>query len=1076
MSGDGDSGEGDTARRVALRAAVAGWVEQAAQSGDPTVVLDPAATHSAQQLAALVRADADTDLESALLVGRLYWFRYLALNTRPDRDIAVEMLLPRFLAAVVQLPPPLLGELAQAALPSVLERIEQAIGSQDRDVVNAAIELGYRTLAAVEQPGALPNYLAGVVLHRFALWGLVTDLDAAVQLMRRALESSPTGHPDRPMYLSNLGDVLRTRFEHTGTPEDLDEAIALGRDAVETTPIGNVDRAAYESNLVGALQRRYERHGDADDLDEAISIGRAAVAAIAEDNPDRAAVLANLSGALQTRSDRTAAARDLDEAVQLGHRAIDALGADSHDRAMYLSNLAGALQRRYTRLQDRADLDAALSTGRRAVAAIIGEDPRRAMYLSNLGNTLRVRFERFKAPADLDEAIAVGRRAVLAADARDPSRALYLANLSNSLGTRFAASDAQSDLDEALLTGGQAVDALPPAHPDRARYLFDYGLTQRTRFARSDAQADLREAVERFAEAVESEAGAPTIRIRAAQQAADLDQRAHPQPAAELLARAVELLPLTAPRPMARTDQQHRLAGFAGLTADAAALALGNPSVPEAERPAIALQLLETGRAVLLARALRLRDDLSRLHDAELAQRFTQLRDQLDEIPDPTTMAVVRNEPLAFDVADRALRDRQRLTDELDELLARIRAVKGLETFGQPPTHDELIAEAADGPVVVFNISEYRCDALLLTSSGVTGIPLPGLSRALVEANATAFQQALSVTRHGTTIPARQAAEQELRRILAWLWDNATGPVLEVLGHRQQLTCAATGPRIWWVPGGLLGLLPVHAAGHHTDPPDPAARTVLDRVVSSYTPSVTALRYARRQPTTATPRQTRALIVRMPTTPGWGVPLKYVPNEASTLATILPGTVTLSEPDPGQLRTVPAESLPTKANVLDHLRTRTIAHFACHGISDPVYPHLSRLLLHDHDSDPLNVAALGPVYVEHAELAYLSACETALVKDTELIDEAIHLAAAFQLAGYPHVIGTQWTVDDGISGAIADNFYAALATTPDGDAAGEDATLDVRRTAAALHDAIRTVREGFRKTPSLWAAHLHSGA
>ena len=102
------------------------------------------------------------------------------------------------------------------------------------------------------------------------------------------------------------------------------------------------------------------------------------------------------------------------------------------------------------------------------------------------------------------------------------------------------------------------------------------------------------------------------------------------------------------------------------------------------------------------------------------------------------------------------------------------------------------------------------------------------------------------------------------------------------------------------------------------------------------------------------------------------------------------------------------------------------------------------------------------------QLAYLSACSTALTRAAELIDEAIHLTAAFQLAGFPHVIGTLWEIDDTIAATIADTFYTHLRTRPD--------TLDTRHAADALHHAVRAVRDTYPRTPSLWAAHLHAGA
>lgn len=124
----------------------------------------------------------------------------------------------------------------------------------------------------------------------------------------------------------------------------------------------------------------------------------------------------------------------------------------------------------------------------------------------------------------------------------------------------------------------------------------------------------------------------------------------------------------------------------------------------------------------------------------------------------------------------------------------------------------------------------------------------------------------------------------------------------------------------------------------------------------------------------------------------------------------------------------PADQIPTKANVLEHLSGCAIAHFACHGYSDPADPSQSRLLLHDHRHDPLTVAALAPLTLDHVQLAYLSACGTARMTDGSVLDEAIHLASAFQLAGFPHVIGTLWEINDNAAVEIARYFYSSLSS------------------------------------------------
>jgi CHAT domain-containing protein len=139
------------------------------------------------------------------------------------------------------------------------------------------------------------------------------------------------------------------------------------------------------------------------------------------------------------------------------------------------------------------------------------------------------------------------------------------------------------------------------------------------------------------------------------------------------------------------------------------------------------------------------------------------------------------------------------------------------------------------------------------------------------------------------------------------------------------------------------------------------------------------------------------------------------------------------------------------------------AHFACHAASNLAAPSASYLLLSDHRRQPLTVLDLARLRLDGVELAFLSACATARAS-TRLPDEAIQLAAGFQLAGYRHVIATLWPIGDHPSVRIANDVYTDLAAT-DADAA-----------ARALHYAIRRRRNFATRRPSIWAAHIHNGA
>jgi CHAT domain-containing protein len=68
----------------------------------------------------------------------------------------------------------------------------------------------------------------------------------------------------------------------------------------------------------------------------------------------------------------------------------------------------------------------------------------------------------------------------------------------------------------------------------------------------------------------------------------------------------------------------------------------------------------------------------------------------------------------------------------------------------------------------------------------------------------------------------------------------------------------------------------------------------------------------------------------------------------------------------------------------------------CRGVSDS-----------DFVADPLSVGDISQLRVDNARIAFLSACSTAKNNaQAPLADEVIHLASAFQVAGFPHVIGS----------------------------------------------------------------------
>ena len=117
---------------------------------------------------------------------------------------------------------------------------------------------------------------------------------------------------------------------------------------------------------------------------------------------------------------------------------------------------------------------------------------------------------------------------------------------------------------------------------------------------------------------------------------------------------------------------------------------------------------------------------------------------------------------------------------------------------------------------------------------------------------------------------------------------------------------------------------------------------------------------------------------------------------------------------------------PKKSTVMRELRDTDIAHFACHGEADPVHPRKSTIYVAggiDHEPGKITLEDLATVDLANAQLAYLSACSTAENKVMKLAEENLHVAAAFQLIGFPQVVGTMWEAKDWAARKVAVKFY-----------------------------------------------------
>lgn len=433
-----------------------------------------------------------------------------------------------------------------------------------------------------------------------------------------------------------------------------------------------------------------------------------------------------------------------------------------------------------------------------------------------------------------------------------------------------------------------------------------------------------------------------------------------------------------------------------------------------------AIKLLDGSRGIISGQVLDLRANLFGIGGGHglLAIKYNMQSVLLESVPrgyaSSTSFAEVKRR-----VADET---------KFNELLAEMRTQERFHGFLEPPTEKELMAITEHGSIVLLSSSELQSNAFIIDKTRIRSIELPDISDDRVRELGKEFRL------YGSD----SSTANDIAPLLKEMWLHVAKPVLDELGFCNAVT-DLNWPRVWWVLTGSFTNLLLHAAGiHQLD----SSEAVIDRVVSSYAPTVKALVHEyRKKPTTGRPWKRRIVtLVGMPETPD-ARPLPAVKRDVDDLRRIWYSD---------RLRLLPVVP-PTKSKVLSALASCDIFHFAGHGRTHPADPSRSELLLQDYEQDPLTVRDLRDVPRRRPFLAYLSACVTSVNDADDLVDEGIHISSALQLSGIRHVIGTMWEVSDSHSVDVATEYYRKLLPRGKTDEA----------IAMSLHESIRSLRQSY---------------
>ncbi|KIL87872.1 hypothetical protein FAVG1_08753 [Fusarium avenaceum] len=805
--------------------------------------------------------------------------------------------------------------------------------------------------------------LANAYLHRYQRTAAIADINTAIDLCHEGILLTPDGHLLRAKQLKTLGDAYRFRYIQSGVIRDINQAIRQYQEGLDLKVSGNIARVDLTYSLGLAYQARYQETATLADLNRSNDLLEEACYSTPEGTEMKNSRRKDLALGYQVKYLRTEQVIDIDKAISLFRERIDHSSSQDPGYASFHGELGVAYGAKQLKGGETKDLEMSIQLLQHAVNLSGPDDPLYVWMLEELSKSYKYRFWETKSISDIDTAIQNLQKA-FETSSNDFEQASQLQWLSRTTMDKFKETQSISDINQSIHFMKTSLDKTLPTDLPRGCRLYELGSRYGLKYKVTETVKDYASATKYLQEVVHDASIDLYNKVLAGKEAMDLfASREDWRQGFEIATSLIQLVPSLIPRFLEPLDTQYVLRDIAGIACDAAAM-----SINAGEEPVVALKLLEAGRDIMATSINDLRGEVLSLRSEhpEMAEEFLAQRHALDK--------------LATDEND--LSQRYERGNQFSRLIDKIRQLPGFDDFLRVPGEEALKRAAVKYPIVIINVSRYRCDAIILSNSRICSMALPNLTLAKLQEHS----------------PHRDTISTPV--VLSWLWEVAMKPILDFIGFFELAGTDGNWPRVCWIPTGALCRYPLHAAGNHGFQ---SSETVIDRVMSSYSSSVKAIIDGRR-PTVTRMGTTRArsMLISMEDTPG-AISLPFAGREIEMLHSL---HLTMS------LDPIRAKS---KQDVISKLKECSVFHFAGHGFTDRQDSSKSHLVLQDNgQSNPLEVGTLLSMNLRQNPpfLAYLSACGTGQIKNDTFFDESIHLISAFRLAGFRHVIGTLWEVND----------------------------------------------------------------
>ncbi|KAG9122418.1 hypothetical protein FRC07_001207 [Ceratobasidium sp. 392] len=869
----------------------------------------------------------------------------------------------------------------------------------------------------------------GHALYMRHWWfGTAEDIEASVRVLRIAMVGA-ISEQDHMGIMQTLCMALEAQYRRLGNVKDIEGSCSLAHYFLKKIPkIENVQIIALR--LVGKVTDcLFDATGGIMLLDHAASLIRQALRLTPGEHPLLANLLTLLGSILRKRSIHLLMPNDLAASELLAGASVslqEREGSVNQDLPKSRALYAETLLVNYERDPRPEFIDKSVSIFQLVLDQGEDSDADRADTHYRLGNALRIRNQ----GDDLTNAIHHLRNAlIIQPDARHSRYPIWATTLSAALLVEFGQTGSLATIEEALKLSELAVSLISDKNPIRAESYAQLGEAQYAMFELQERAENLESCVLAFEAAATSPSSPRPQCLKYIRRWEDIALKHNHSSAWNALDTSLA--------------HQTKIAGI-GQAVKARHEYLAKDPIPASRATAHAIrqgnleravEYLEQGRSILWRQTLELRSSLESLRNVSqsLAGQLAVVVEELDSNASMQSVSAYSSSVMSIKDPDQILRYNRELANRYESLLNEIRQLSGFEDFLRPFRFSDTEGISSDGPVVVVNLCDEGCDALVL-ESGVHHVPLPPDFDELMRAKSR-----ISTASARVMYDKGSEMDSILPFVLRLLWTSVVEPILEFFKSRGPVP-----KRVFWCIAGISDL-PVHAAGPYKS----GALNLPDVLISSYIPTVSALIRARQAKAKSIFSRPLVLAVAQTNAGGFS-PLPYAVEEVSAMK---------------RLEIVTTELLDKKAtswSVLNHLGAHNWVHLCCHGTTNVQLPLLSAFHLHD---GSLTIESLMRTELPLADFAFLSACHSA--EGSIAQNESMSLASAMQVAGFRSIVATMYAIGDDDGPVVARTLYEYLFRDPSG-------AIDSSEAAIGLNKAIRVLRKA--KVPMhRWVPFIHIG-